>query len=161
MLLSPGGEMQIVLQIDERNFSRIAIGQTARVSADAYPQAHFTATVTYINPGIDIARASATVKLTVTDPPAYLRQNMTVSVDIATARRADVLSLPGSAVRDALTPEPWVMVIENGRAVRRPVRLGLQGDQRIEILSGVTKGAQVIPATADIAIGDRVRAAAP
>lgn len=161
MLLSPGGEMQIVLQIDERNLSRIAIGQTARVSADAYPQAHFTAKVAYINPGIDIARASAMVKLTVSNPPAYLRQNMTVSVDIATARRADVLSLPGSAVRDALTAAPWVMVIDNGRAVRRPVRLGLQGDERIEILSGVAEGAQVIPATADIAVGDRVRAAAP
>jgi HlyD family secretion protein len=161
MLLSPGGEMQIVLQIDERNLSRIAIGQTARVSADAYPEANFNARVSYINPGIDIARASATVKLTVSNPPAYLRQNMTVSVDIATARRADVLSLPGSAVRDALTAAPWVMVLENGRAVRRPVRLGLQGDQRIEILSGVSKGAQVIPATADIAVGDRAKAAAP
>ena len=161
MLLSPGGEMQIVLQIDERNLSRIAIGQTARVSADAFPQAHFAATVSFINPGIDIARASATVKLTVSDPPAYLRQNMTVSVDIATARRTDVLSLPGSAVRDALTSAPWIMVLENGRAVRRPVRLGLQGDQRIEILSGVAKGAQVIPATADIAEGDRVRVASP
>lgn len=159
MLLSPGGEMQVVLQIDERNLSRIAIGQAARVSADAYPQAHFAAKVAYINPGIDIARASATVKLTVTDPPAYMRQNMTVSVDIETARRTDVLSLPGSGVRDALTPAPWVMVIENGRAVRRPVRLGLQGDQRIEILSGVAKDAQVIPATADIAEGDRARAA--
>jgi HlyD family secretion protein len=161
MLLSPGDEMQIVLQIDERNLSRIAIGQTARVSADAYPQAHFAATVSFINPGIDIARASATVKLTVSDPPAYLRQNMTVSVDIATARRTDVLSLPGSAVRDALTSAPWIMVLENGRAVRRPVRLGLQGDQRIEILSGVAKGSQVIPATADIAEGDRVRVASP
>lgn len=161
MLLSPGGEMQIVLQIDERNLSQIAIGQTARVSADAYPRQHFTATVAYINPGIDIARASATVKLTVADPPAYLRQNMTVSVDIATARRADALSLPASGVRDALTSAPWVMVIDNGRAVRRAVRLGLQGDQRIEILSGVAKGAQVIPATSDIAAGDRVRAAAP
>jgi HlyD family secretion protein len=161
MQLSPGGEMQIVLQIDERNLSRIAIGQTARVSADAYPQAHFTAKVAYINPGIDIARASATVKLTVTDPPAYLRQNMTVSVDIATARRTNVLSLPGSAVRDALTPEPWVMVIENGRAVRRSVRLGLQGDQRIELRGGVAQGAQVIPATSDVVAGDRVRAAGP
>jgi HlyD family secretion protein len=161
MLLSPGGEMQIVLQIDERNLSRIAIGQTARVSADAYPQAQFAATVAYINPGIDIARASATVKLTVSDPPAYLRQNMTVSVDIETARRTDVLSLPGNAVRDALSAAPWVMVIENGRAVRRPVRLGLQGNERIEILSGVAEGTRIIPTTALIAAGDRVRADAP
>lgn len=161
MLLSPGGEMQIVLQIDERNLSRIAIGQTARVSADAYPQAHFAATVAYINPGIDIARASATVKLTVSDPQAYLRQNMTVSVDIETARRTGVLSLPGNALRDALSAAPWVMVIENSRAVRRPVRLGLLGNERIEILSGVAEGARIIPASAPIVAGDRVRAEAP
>jgi len=128
MLLSPRGEMQIVLQIDERNLSRIAIGQTARVSADAYPRQHFVATVAFINPGIDIERASSTVKVTVRNPPAYLQQNMTVSVDIETARRADILSLPGNAVHDALTAAPWVMVIENGRATRRSVALGLQGN---------------------------------
>lgn len=161
MLLSPGGEMQIVLQIDERNLSRIAVGQTARVSADAYPKQHFVATVTFINPGIDIARASAIVKLTVLTPPAYLRQNMTVSVDIETERRNDVLSLPGNAVHDALTAAPWVMVVENGRAVRRSVRLGLQGNQRIEILAGAGAGAQVVPTSSDITAGSRVRAAKP
>jgi HlyD family secretion protein len=161
MLLSPGGEMQIVLQVDERNLSRIAIGQTARISADAYPQDHFTAKVVYINPGIDIARASATVKLTITEPPAYLRQNMTVSVDIETARRANTLSLPGNAVRNALTSAPWAMVLENGRAVRRKIRLGLLGNERIEILGGVSAGARAILVTSDIAAGDRARAAAP
>lgn len=161
MSLSPGGEMQIVLQIDERNLSRIMIGQTARISADAYPQQHFAATVAFINPGIDIARASATVKLTVLNPPAYLRQNMTVSVDIETARRADVLSLPVNTVHDALTAAPWVLMIENGRAVRRPVILGLLGNQRIEIVGGIAAGAQVIPATSDILAGARVRASAP
>jgi HlyD family secretion protein len=161
MLLSPSSDMQIILQIDERNLRRIAVGQTARVSADAYPQQHFTATVVYINPGIDIARASATVKLKVSDPPTYLKQNMTVSVDIETARRFNTLSLPGKCVRDLLTSTPWMLVIEDGRAVRRPVQLGLQGDQRIEILAGVAEDTEVIPATSDIVEGDRVRASAP
>lgn len=160
LLLSPDGEMQIVLQVDERNLNRIAIGQIARVSADAYPQQHFVASVAFINPGIDIARASATVKLVIRNPPAYLRQNMTVSVDIETARRTNILSLPGNAVHDALTAAPWVMVIEKGRAVRRSVRLGLQGNQRIEIRGGVAAGVPVIPTTSDIVEGARVRASA-
>lgn len=161
MQLSPGGTMQIILQIDERNLSRIAIGQTARVSADAYPKQHFVATVTYINPGIDIARASTMVKLTMQNAPPYLQQNMTVSVDIETARRADILSLPSGSVRDALTDAPWVMVIEQGRAARRNVVLGLQGDTRIEITGGVAKGIVVIPATSEIVEGDRVRPTLP
>lgn len=157
MVLSPGRTIQIVMQVDERNLGQIAVGQSARISADAYPQRRFAAVVAFINPSVDIARASATVKLTVAAPPAYLRQNMTVSVDIETARRNAVLSLPGNAVHDALSNAPWVMIVENGRAVRRNVRLGLQGNSRIEILSGVEPGVIVIPTASDTALGARVR----
>jgi HlyD family secretion protein len=160
MILAPMTVTQIILQIDERNLGKIAVGQSALVSADAYPQQRFAAVIAFINPGIDIARASATVKLTAPNPPTYLRQDMTVSVDIETARRNGALSLPGSSVRDALSSKPWVMTAENGRAVRRPVRLGLHGNNRIEILSGVKPGAMIIPVSSTIAAGGRVSAVA-
>jgi HlyD family secretion protein len=156
MVLSPVAATQIVLQIDERNLGKIAVGQAALVSADAYPSQKFAATITYINPGIDITRASATVKLNVLHPPAYLRQDMTVSVDIETARRDAVLSLPVNSVHDALSSAPWIMTLANGHAVRQNVRLGLQGNSRIEILSGVKTGLRVIPVTSTIAVGERV-----
>ena len=156
MVLSPAAETQIVMQIDERNLGKIAVGQSALVSADAYPNRRFTAAIAFINPGVDITRASATVKLTVPNPPTYLRQDMTVSVDVETARKRAVLSLPGSSIHDALSAAPWVMTIENGRAVRRPVRLGLQGNNRTQVLSGIDAGAHVIPVGSSIAVGARV-----
>ena len=156
MILSPASETQIVIQIDERNLGKIAVGQSALVSADAYPNRRFAATIAFINPGVDLARASATVKLTVPNPPAYLRQDMTVSVDIETARRRAVLSLPGGSIHDALSAAPWVMTIENDRSVRRPVRLGLQGNSRTEVLGGIDAGAHVMPVASSIAVGARV-----
>ena len=156
MVLAPGSATQIVLQIDERNLGKVAIGQSAIVSADAYPNQRFTAVVTFINPGVDIARASATVKLTVPKPPAYLRQDMTVSVDIETARRSAALSLPGSSVHDTLSSAPWVMTVENGKAVRRNVRLGLQGTHRIELLGSVPQGMMIIPVASPVVVGARV-----
>lgn len=158
MILSPTTITQIILQIDERNLGKIAVGQLALVSADAYPQQRFAAVIAFINPGIDITRASATVKLTVPNPPPYLRQDMTVSVDVATARRDAVLSLPGTSIHGALSPTPWVLIAENGRAVRRAVRLGLHGNSRIEILRGVETGAMVIPVSSTITAGARVSA---
>lgn len=157
MVLSPQGSTQIVLQIDERNLGRIAVGQSAIISADAYPTQRFAATVTFINPGVDIARASATVKLTVPNPPAYLREDMTVSVDIEIARRNAVLVLPNSAVYDALSRTPWVMTVQNGRAARRNVKLGLRGNTQIEIISGLQPGAVTIPVAAQIKIGARIK----
>ena len=107
LVLAPAGEVQLVLQIDERNLGKIALGQKALASADAYPDQRFAAVVSYINPGVDITRASVEVKLTVADPPDYLRQDMTVSVDIEVAAKDHALVLPirvgaRCAVRPAL-----------------------------------------------------------
>lgn len=161
MILAPAGSVQLVLQIDERNLGKVGIGQPALASADAYPNAHFLATVVFINPGIDIARASATVKLAVVNPPAYLRQDMTVSVDIETARRKAALVLPGNAVHEALSAHPWVLTVRNGHATRQSVTLGLQGNLQVQILSGLVAGDAAIPTTASIVAGDRVRARTP
>ena len=161
MVLAPGGTTQLVLQIDERNIGKIALGQPALASADAYPAQRFDATVAYINPGIDIARASIQMKLDVAKPPAYLRQDMTVSVDIEVARRNNVLVAPIADVRDALAPQPWVMVVRGGRAVHQPVKLGLQGTSQTQIVSGVVASEQLIPASSKIVAGARVRPTTP
>jgi HlyD family secretion protein len=157
MILSPQGQTQIVLQIDERNLNKIAVGQWALVSADAYPALRFLATIAFINPGVDITRAS--VKLSVVNPPAYLREDMTVSVDIEVARRHAVLVLPNGAVHDALSSKPWVITVENGRSVRHNVTLGLRGNTQIEIISGIRSDAVSIPVASQIKIGARVKPA--
>ncbi len=51
MVLSPSGETQLVLQIDERNLAKLKLGQKALASADAYPAQRFAAELVYINPG--------------------------------------------------------------------------------------------------------------
>ena len=81
---------------------------------------------------------------------------MTVSVDIETSRKNAVLSLADTSIHVALSSTPWIMTVENGRAVRRNVRLGLQGNSRIELLDGVTSGTVVIPVASPIPAGARV-----
>jgi HlyD family secretion protein len=161
LILAPTGEMQLVLQIDERNLGKLALGQKALASADAYPDQKFAAVVSYINPGIDITRASVEVKLTVTDPPVYLRQDMTASVDIEVAAKDRTLVLPVRSVHDVLSGQPWVLGINGGRAVKRPVRLGLRGNSNIEILEGVAEGEVAIPLNSGVLTGQHVRAVLP
>jgi HlyD family secretion protein len=161
MALAPAGETQVVVQIDEKNLAQLAVGQKALGSADAFPGQRFTAELFYINPGIDPLRGSVAVKLKVPNPPAYLRQDMTVSVDIEVARRADAVVIPTDAVHDAAGAQPWVLVVRGHRAVRQAVKLGLHGDARVEVLEGVTPGDALIPATNGVATaGQRVRAIA-
>ncbi len=160
MVLAPAGETQVVVAIDEKNLSQLKLGQKALASADAYPHERFAAELFYINPGIDALRGSVEVKLRVPAPPDYLRQDMTASVDIEVGRRQNVLTVPSRAVFDATGPRPWVLAVEGGRAVRKPVTLGLKGEGRVEITEGVSAGDRVVAASAGgVAPGQRVRAA--
>jgi HlyD family secretion protein len=160
MVLAPAGETQIVVQIDERNLSQLAVGQPARCSADAYPGDRFAATLFYVNPGVDALRGAVEVKLRVPQPPAYLRQDMTVSVDIEIARSKDAVVIPADAVHDVGGAQPWVLVVKAGRAYQQPVRLGLRGDGRVEVREGLAPGDVVVPSTlATIEPGERVRPA--
>ena len=159
MVLAASGQTQILIQIDEKNLSKIALGQQAYGSADAFPSQRFDAVIGYINPGVDATRGSVEVKLNIPNPPAYLRQDMTVSVDIETARRTATVVITTTAVEDATTDKPWVLVVRDKRAVKQFVTLGLLGDARVEVLQGIEKGESVIPKSKlGIKAGQRVRA---
>lgn len=158
MALAPFGETQVVVQMDERQLAQISTGQKALASADAFPRERFAAELVYINPGVDAARGSVEVKLRVPDPPKYLRQDMTVSVDIEVARRAAVLTVQSEAVRDAAGKQSWVLVVRDGRAARQNVKLGLRGEGHTEIVEGVAPGDLLIPSTEVLVReGQRVR----
>ena len=157
MALAPAGEMLIVVQIDEKNLAQLRLGEKAIASADAYSHERFPAELFFINPGVDALRGSVEVKLRVPDPPGYLRQDMTVSVDIEVARRTGTLVAPAEAVFDAGSPHPWVLAAVDRRAVKKSVALGLRGSGRVEILDGAVAGDALIPAAAGVSPGQRVR----
>ena len=156
-VLSPFGETQLTVQIDEKNLGLIAIGQPALASADAFPNQTFAAKVVYINPGIDLQRASVQVKLGVPSPPSYLQQDMTVSVDIETARHPGALIAPLTSIRGLNNDQPWVLKVDGSRARRQDVTIGLTTAGKAEILAGLQPGDQVLPANAPVKPGARVR----
>lgn len=157
MTLSPEGQTQLVVQIDERNLKSLRVGQAAQASADAYAERCFAAELAYINPGIDAQRGSVEVKLAVPGPPEYLRQDMTVSVDIMVASRARALVVPLLAVREIDGARPWVMKAEHGRLVRQDVVLGLRSGGLAEVVQGLVPGELVVPTSAPAAAGARAR----
>lgn len=156
MVLSPEGETQVVVQIDEKHLNLLKVGQTASVSSDAYPDQRFTAELMYINPGVDAQRGSVEVKLRVSQPPAYVRQDMTVSVDIEVAKRSQAVLVPTEAVHNLDSPEPWVMKVVSGKAIRTPIRLGLRSQGMCEVLEGLAANDQVL-ATAALPVNDKAR----
>ena len=156
--LAKEGETLLSIQPEEKNLGFLRIGQKATASADAFPDRTFPAEVLEIAPAIDPARGTVEVRLRVPDPPDYLRPDMTVSVNVEAARNENALVLPADAVREPDSAAPWVLVVRGGRTARQPVTLGLRGEGKLEILTGLREGEPVVPpSAARVRPGQRVR----
>ncbi len=156
--LAATGPTQLVLQVDEKNLASLRPGQEALVVADAYPSERFGAQVFYIAPGIDAQRGSVEVKLIVAEVPKFLRPDMTVSVEITAGRADNAIVIPTELIRESTSAAPWALVVRDGHAVRRSLKLGLRGTGRTQILDGLAAGERVIPPTVPVVEGTLVRA---
>lgn len=157
LTLALDGPVRLTALVDEKNLALLRVGQRARVSADAFPAQRFDARLEYVSPGVDVQRGTVEAKFSIPAPPAFLRADMTVSIDIAVAEKSDAIVIPAGAVRDPQTPDPWVLVLQDGRTARRPVQMGARTTSAIEVTTGLVPGEQVVIAPG-VEPGARARA---
>ena len=161
LALAAQGKPRIDASVDEKHLRLLTLGMPAKAVADAFAGQPFDAKLTYIAPVVDAQRGTVDVRLEVVSPPAFLKPDMTVSVELVGGARKDTLVLPAVAVRDADREAPWVLALQDGTAVRVPVSLGLRGVGAIEILKGLSEGDTAILQTERAVVGDKVRAGKP
>ena len=157
--LALAGPLLLVAQVDERFLEQLQVGQVASVLADAFPNQRFSARVQSISPLVDAQRGAVEVKFSLPQaPPAFLREDMTLSIEVETARRDTALVVPASALRgDGSAATATVLVERDGRAEAREVRLGLRTLEAAEVLDGLAAGDTVLLGTT-AKPGQRVRA---
>ena len=157
--LALAGPTQLVAQVDERFLEQLQLGQPAWVVADAFAGQRFAARVLSIAPAVDAQRGAIEVKFSIEQAPAFLREDMTLSVEVETARRERTLVLPQAALRGpAGGDQASVLVLQDGRAQVRNVRLGLRTLDAVEVLGGLKEGDTVLRGHASLQDGQRVRA---
>ena len=152
------GDTEIRVPLDEKNLEVLALGQSAVGIADAWPSRPFPATVAFIAPAVDPQRGTVDVRLAVDPVPDFLRQDMTVSVNVETGRRDRARVVPNDALDrvDGDRAELWR--VRDGRVARIAVRLGLRGLAQTEVVEGLQDGDWVLAdAAAGVEEGERVR----
>ncbi|TAG48660.1 MAG: efflux RND transporter periplasmic adaptor subunit [Betaproteobacteria bacterium] len=149
------GETRLIAQIDEKNLSLMREGLKAAASADAFPNQPFPAELTYLSPAVDATRGTVEARLRIPAPPAFLRDDMTVSVEVISSQKDRAMTLPATALREA-EGKTFVLTLINGSAKATPVRVGIRSPLRVEILEGLAADAKVI-LDAAIVDGKRVR----
>ena len=143
--------LEVQAWVDETDIGRVEIGQEVTVRIDAFPGRTLPGSVRAIYPKAELQN-NVVVYVVLVDLDAaarrapdapLLRPEMTVHVDFLLERRAGVVTVPRAALlQDG--GRTLVVVSENGRYVERPVELGLQTPQRVEIVSGLAPGETIV-----------------
>lgn len=156
--IARAGDTEILVPLDEKNLGVLAIGQAAMCVADAHPARPFPARVSFIAPSVDPQRGTVDIRLAVPPATAFLRQGMTVSVNVETGRRDRAIVVPNDALAAMDGNRAALWLVANGRAARRQVQLGLRGLTETEVTAGLQAGDWVLAdAQAVLEQGERVR----
>ena len=129
-------------EVPERYAARCAVGQFVRMRVEAYPGRTFEGRVSRVSPVVDPATRSTLIEAKLDNAFGKLRSGMFGEVTLITGSRSGVVAVPKDALTDG--SGPTVFVVENGKARKREVALGLGGDRYLEVRKGVKPGERVV-----------------
>ena len=141
---------------DEANAAQIRVGEVARIEIDAYPDQEFAGEVTYVSPVIipnmDLSR-TFTVKVKINEDIEKFTIGMSACGTIIAQRKEDVLKVP----TESLVREEYCYIVENGRAVKREIALGIGNWEFKEVTGGLSGGETIITSMAVKGLEDGVK----
>lgn len=142
-------KMQIETQVDESDIGKIQVGQKVTFTVDAYPAKTFSGVVFNVSQKATVVSNVVYYKVMVEVDAAenLLKPTMTARVSINVAESKNALMVPLAAVKSA-NGEKYVVVVSNGKNQNTPVTTGITSEDKIEILSGLAEGDQIVASSA-------------
>jgi Cu(I)/Ag(I) efflux system membrane fusion protein len=138
-------DVWLIAEVQEQDLGFIRQGQKAEAQFIAFPGKSFAGAVDFIYPALSPETRTARVRIVIPNPDQALRAAMYASVTIAVpASDQPVLAVPASAVIDSGARQVVLIDRGEGRFEPRPVRLGTQAGDWIEVREGVKPGEKVV-----------------
>jgi HlyD family secretion protein len=163
MVIADPSETLTEVQVDEADIAQVREGQAADIFAAAYPDTPLSGTIQSIasvarqTPGQ--ASLSFLVKILLDEQDELtIRPGMSVRADIYTQSSEETLAVPVQAVlfdedagkgneddnKEGKEEQAYVFLMQDGKAVRRDVEVGISSDSDQEVIGGVKEGDAVI-----------------
>lgn len=140
-------KVEAVLYIGQTDIAKIKKGQLAKIHPDPYKNKQYEGKVIQVDTIGQDMQGVINYKVTIdfTNNDELLRPGMTIDGDIITRQINNTLTVPNSAVV-LYKGEKTVRLVKENKLVYIPVTVGIEGENRTQILSGITEGQQIIVA---------------
>ena len=136
--------MWAMAEVYEQDLAFVKVGDTARVTVNAWPTQPIAAKVTFIYPTIGKESRTARLRIEIANPDGRLRADMAATVEIASPLDGSQLAVPESAVIDSGRRQVVLVERGEGRYEPRPVRLGAHVPGWVQVLDGLKSGERVV-----------------
>ena len=127
----------------EKDLPRVRPGQEVKLTVTAFPESTFSGRVILINSVVDPETRTVKVRTEVANPDGRLKPDMFANVQIVTDLNRAAISIPQSAVLND-EGKTIVFVAEGNGYKKRQVQAGIQNNDRVEIVDGLTAGDKVV-----------------
>jgi len=136
-------QVWIDADVFEKDLPRVRPGQEVKLTVTAFPQSTFSGRVILINSVLDPETRTVKVRTEVANPDGRLKPDMFANVQIVTDVNRAAISIPQSAVLND-EGKTIVFVAEGNGYKKRQVQAGIQNNDRVEIVDGLTAGDKVV-----------------
>ena len=130
-------------QVPERYADQLELGQRVSFRVAALPGRDFSGKVDFVDPMVKLPGRTIMVKAVVPNPRRELQSGMFIEARLATDVRPKAVVIPEDAVLP-LQGASFVWVVNNGKATRRQVELGVRTPGFVEVKNGVESNEQVV-----------------
>ena len=153
MYLKPDMEMMtiadlssvwVMVDVYEHQIGWLSEGLTAEISVPAWPGKTWEGKVDYIYPELDMKSRTLRVRLEFQNPDMTLKPNMFAEVKIYGGPQRDTLLIPAEALIRTGERDTVVTSLGDGRFQPVDVVVGARSNGKVEILSGLKEGDEIV-----------------
>lgn len=135
----------LLADVFEQDIALVHVGQSVKISVDAYPGQELTGKIAYIYPTVTPETRTAKVRVELANPGGMLKPDMYASVQLVSGHgKASALMVPDSAILDSGTRQIVLVQRAEGLFEPREVKFGMRSDGYAEVLQGLSEGESVV-----------------
>ena len=136
-------QVWIDANVFEKDLQRVRTGQEVRLTVPAFPAATFSGKVIFVDSVVDPETRTVKVRTEVANPDGRLKPDMFANVQIVTDVNRAAISIPQAAVLND-EGKTIVFVADGSGYKKRQVQAGIQNNDRVEIVDGLSTGDKVV-----------------
>jgi multidrug efflux pump subunit AcrA (membrane-fusion protein) len=137
-------EVKVKIEITEVDYPKVKLGQTAEIKVDAYPNKEFEGKLSKLSTLIDPNTRTAQAEITIPNSEHLLVPGMFARISLFVGERKTLVMSLDALLRMPGTGSYYCFKVENERAKKVFLKIGIIQDNLVEVKEGLKQGDLVI-----------------